>query len=266
MKGKVTKDQMIYVPCKCPRCGADLEWNGTDLVCYNENETGLAYHFFTVVAPVDNAGWSTYSSIIDGIDSEDKLVNFIANMDINSIVDRTNGSATKEIVRKICETVKSEIDPARFLVACNIKGLGWNTCSAIIEAFPEFINEVKEGIVDWDKLYSVNGVGWKTVVSITAMSDRIKNLAKVVKIKSFVKEEKKEVNFKVAITGALSIKRSDFDALLSSKGIEQSGNFKELKYLITNTPDSGSSKNRKAREYGVEIISEEDFRKLYLND
>ena len=36
-------------------------------------------------------------------------------------------------------------------------------------------------------------------------------------------------------------------------------NLKKCQYLVTNTPDSGSAKNKQAKEYGIEIITEEDF-------
>ena len=62
------------------------------------------------------------------------------------------------------------------------------------------------------------------------------------------------------------MKRDDFDKLLRSKGIQQSGNFNEVKYLITNNPDKQSSKMKKAVESGVEIISEEDFIDKFLNN
>jgi DNA ligase (NAD+) len=34
---------------------------------------------------------------------------------------------------------------------------------------------------------------------------------------------------------------------------------KDLSYLVTNNPESGSSKNKKARELGVPIIDEAEF-------
>ena len=39
----------------------------------------------------------------------------------------------------------------------------------------------------------------------------------------------------------------------------KSGVTKTLSYLVTNNPGSGSSKNVKARDLGVEIITEAEF-------
>jgi DNA ligase (NAD+) len=41
---------------------------------------------------------------------------------------------------------------------------------------------------------------------------------------------------------------------------------KDLSYLVTNDSDSGSSKNKKAKQLGVKIISEEAFMKLIQED
>ena len=45
----------------------------------------------------------------------------------------------------------------------------------------------------------------------------------------------------------------------------KSGVSKGLTYLVTNTPDSGSSKNKKAQQLGTKVITEEDFLKLVNN-
>ena len=67
----------------------------------------------------------------------------------------------------------------------------------------------------------------------------------------------------IAVTGALNtMKRKDFEAYIEKFNYELSSNLKKCKYLVTNTPDSGSSKNKDAQKYGVEIITEQDFLNL----
>ena len=65
-------------------------------------------------------------------------------------------------------------------------------------------------------------------------------------------------------TGELhTLKRKDAEALVQEKGGSiKSSVTKGLTYLVTNTPDSGSSKNKKAQELGTEIITEEAFLQL----
>ena len=39
---------------------------------------------------------------------------------------------------------------------------------------------------------------------------------------------------------------------------------KNTNFLITNTPESGSSKNKKAKELGISILTEDEMIKNYL--
>ena len=62
-------------------------------------------------------------------------------------------------------------------------------------------------------------------------------------------------------TGELvGMKRPAAEALVRSLGgSAKSSVVKGLSFLVTNTPDSGSAKNLKARELGVHIIDEAEF-------
>ena len=66
----------------------------------------------------------------------------------------------------------------------------------------------------------------------------------------------------VAVTGSLSIPRKEFEAKLNAKGYGITDNVKKVKYLITNDSNSGSSKNKKAKELGVLIVTEDEFWKV----
>lgn len=65
----------------------------------------------------------------------------------------------------------------------------------------------------------------------------------------------------VVITGKLeSMKRDDFEQLLNKNGVNlQKSISSTTDYLITNTPESGTIKNRRADMLGVKKITELDF-------
>jgi len=65
-------------------------------------------------------------------------------------------------------------------------------------------------------------------------------------------------------TGELkTMKRSQAEEKVKALGaIVKSSVVKDLSYLVTNDPESGSAKNKKALELGVKIINEEGFIKL----
>lgn len=65
------------------------------------------------------------------------------------------------------------------------------------------------------------------------------------------------------ITGAVHTfkNRSEFKALVEQMGGRVAGSVsKRTDFLVTNTPDSGTSKNRKAAELGIPVITEDEFR------
>ena len=68
----------------------------------------------------------------------------------------------------------------------------------------------------------------------------------------------------VAITGKLSVTRSAFAKELAEHGYKVADISKSTKFLITDDPNSASSKNKKADKLGIVKISEEDFRSSYL--
>ena len=59
------------------------------------------------------------------------------------------------------------------------------------------------------------------------------------------------------------VPQKDYPAKIESIGAKAvSGVTSKTDYLITNTPDSGSSKNNNAKKYGTKIITEEEFLKM----
>lgn len=68
----------------------------------------------------------------------------------------------------------------------------------------------------------------------------------------------------VCFTGKLNLfTRNEASAAALKAGFEVAATVgPSLTYLITNTPDSGSSKNRKAAKYGVKVITEDQFIKM----
>ena len=78
-------------------------------------------------------------------------------------------------------------------------------------------------------------------------------------------EEKIFDGMTFVITGSLThfSNRKELQELIESKGGKAAGSVSaKTSYLINNDVKSASSKNKKARELGIPILSEEDFIKL----
>lgn len=262
------------LPQTCPSCGGPLVWNGEDLICENENDSQLPYRFISVAGEYHGAGYSLYSKILELFEVTDysSLLCFLRQLldnktEVDSKIDtHVSGSATQNLCKAVLNQIYEGISPRTFLVACNVKGLSWEVSKQLLAAYPEYLQDLRNSCVNYDRMWSISGFGRATIDTLQSYEERIKTLLKVVKIKEELTPEAEPVKsvFTVAITGSLSIKRSEFDKLLNEKGISQSSNFKEIKYLITNNPNSTSSKMKKAKDNGVEIISEQEFFEKFL--
>lgn len=79
-------------------------------------------------------------------------------------------------------------------------------------------------------------------------------------------EKQKFAGMTFVITGSLTNfkSRDELKALIEARGGKVAGNVsKNTKYLINNDILSSSSKNKKAKELGVEIITESAFLNLF---
>lgn len=66
----------------------------------------------------------------------------------------------------------------------------------------------------------------------------------------------------ICLTGAMSVPRGDIEAAARAKGLSPGSLTKRTKLLIAADPDSLSGKARKARDYGIPIVSETYFQDL----
>ena len=96
-------------------------------------------------------------------------------------------------------------------------------------------------------------------------AEKLNELDELVNELQFVKKEESSVNEFIAnktfvITGAFSRPRKEYEELITNAGGKLAGSVsKNTDYLLTNDKESGSSKNLKAKELGIPILSEEEF-------
>ena len=127
-----------------------------------------------------------------------------------------------------------------------------------------------DNIKDLSRAENVGEVINKSVYEWKQNQDRMDDFAELVDLLSF-KEEKLDSNVlagkTVVITGTLETfeNRDAFIAFVEANGGKVAGSVsKKTAYLVNNDVFSSSSKNKKAQELGVPIVSEIEFRNLVL--
>ena len=248
----------VKVPGKCPSCGTPLVRDGCDIRCPNGDCPSRGYE--RVLAFITNIGIKRVSrKTLEawGVGSFDKLLSFRANPDYKMEV-----YFEKEISR--CVMGASAID---LFKALPFRDLADITLTKIIGHYG--YRNLREGRIDADDF--PEGVGQKTMDAFRACAAA--NFAIVEKIMrdpryhgaaSEDREgEARPVGQKgsVCFTGALdTMSRAEASKRAAAAGYEvKSSVAKGLTYLVTNDPESGSSKNKKARQLGTKIITEQEF-------
>jgi DNA ligase (NAD+) len=252
----------IQLPNNCSCCGAELIRDGVHLRCMNkECRTQKIYqieHFIKKMG-VANASYKTLDNF--GIDSYEKLLSFKANPKklsekkfIDELKNKIFNKSSIEIftsldIKDVGETLQQKI--IDFYGWDNIKNPNFNFNCGLPTGIGEItLNKFKEAYIQ--NLYITNLFINDIRYSWT------ENLNKSIKTTN--------IKGSICFTGALSISRNDATKFAIDAGFEVKNSVtKGLTYLVTSDPNSGSSKNEKAKKYGTSVIDEKTFMNLIKN-
>lgn len=275
----LTKSNTEKVPKICPACGKDTTIKQDNeskvLLCTNPDCQVKHIKQYALMASRDALN-------IDGL-SESTLEKFLSKGFIKNDSDIFKLDKYKdEIVnmdgfgKRSYEKLIAALDEAknttvsRFLYSLGIAGIGSANAKMIAKYFDNDIDRIISA--SKDDLLEIEGIGEVLANSIADFFRSERNIENVESLRKILKFEKEEsgggdkLSGKVCvITGSLQhfSNRNELKELIEKNGGKVSGSVSsKTNYLINNDTASNSSKNKKAKELGVEIISEEDFLKL----
>jgi DNA ligase (NAD+) len=172
-------------------------------------------------------------------------------------------SATK-VVRHI--RTKRELSLAVFVAGFDLEGIAETTMEKVAAAGFNTLEKLRGASVE--DLAAVYGLG---EITATVIADGLKETAAemdevlstgIISIAPPPPEDAQPLRgFSFCFTGELtSMKRGQAEEKIKALGASaKTSVVKDLSYLVTNDPGSGSSKNKKARELGIPIIDEKQF-------
>ena len=275
----LTKSNTEKVPKICPACGRDTTIKKDNeskvLLCTNPDCQIKHIKQYALMASRDALN-------IDGL-SESTLEKFLSKGFIKSDSDLFHLDKFKDEIinmdgfgKRSYEKLIAALDEAknttvsRFLYSLGIAGIGSANAKMIAKYFDNDIDRIIS--TSKDDLLEIEGIGEVLANSIADFFKSEKNIENVESLRKILKFEKEEsgggdkLSGKVCvITGSLQhfSNRNELKELIEKNGGKVSGSVSsKTNYLINNDTASNSSKNKKAKELGVEIISEEDFLKL----
>ena len=278
----LTGSDSIEIPSACPVCGGDTEVRAVNevqsLYCTNADCDAKKIKSFTLFVSRDAMN-------IDGL-SEATLEKFIAKGFIHQYQDMFHLDRYKdEIVamegfgeksyKKLIDGIEKsrDVELPKLIYSLGIANIGLANAKVICRYYKFDIDAMRhataEELSEIDGIGEVIGKAFEDYFSDEGNNERFDNLLKeVVIIKEDIDETEQTLDGQTfVITGSLEHfdSRNALKELIEKKGGKVAGSVSaKTVCLINNDIASNSSKNKKAKELNVPILTEEQFMQTYL--
>lgn len=275
----LTRSSNLEIPEICPACGQEarvIRENDVEaLYCMNPDCAAKKIKAFTLFVSRDAMN-------IDGL-SEATLEKFIAKGFIHNFGDifeiekfRDEIVTMEGFGEKSYENLMNSIEKAeettlaKVIYSLGIANIGLSNAKVICRHFDDDLDKIRSA--DEEEISAIDGIGPVIAKSLTKYFSNPENNQKVDHLLKYLHINKEEISgeqifagMNFVITGSLEhfSNRGEAKNLIESLGGKVTGSVTgKTNYLINNDMTSNSSKNKKARELGIPILSEEDFLKL----
>lgn len=272
----LTKSGSLEIPDKCPVCGekTSIHKENDVEVLFCENPDCLAKKIKSISLFVSRDAMN-----IDGM-SEATIEKFISKGFLHELADlfKLNrykdeiismdgfGEKSYEKLVKAAETAKITTT-AKFIYSLGIANIGLSNAKMVCRAFSNDLEKIRHASID--ELVEIDGVGEiiaESFVKFFANENNNHMVDDLLDIVTLEDEENDNANdmdgMNFVITGSVNhfSNRSEVKELIEGRGGKVTGSVtSKTKYLINNDSTSNSSKNKKAKELGVQIITEDEF-------
>lgn len=278
----LTQSDTLEIPSACPVCGQPTQIRQVNdvqsLYCNNPDCDAKKIKAFTLFVSRDALN-------VDGL-SESTLEKFLARGFLHEFADifklsryeqeitQMDGFGEKSY-RNLAESIERARDTtlARVIYGLGIENVGVANAKLLCRYFQYSLDAIRQATVE--ELSDVDGVGEVIATGIYEFfhrDDRMKQLDHLLQEVHLARETVDEntqtlAGMSFVITGSLEHyeNRNALKAEIEDRGGKVTGSVTgKTVCLINNNTASQSSKNKKAKELGVPVISEEEFMERYL--
>ncbi|MCI5622699.1 helix-hairpin-helix domain-containing protein, partial [Anaerostipes sp.] len=272
-----TRSGKIHIPEHCPACGGETKVQNENgiktLICTNEFCSAKKIKSFSHFVSRDAMN-------VDGL-SEATLEKMIHQGFLKELYDLFTLSQYKDEIlemegfgeksyEKLIQSIEKSRDVllANFIYSLGISNVGLSNAKLICRHFQDDFNAIRKAEVE--DFIAIDQIGPMIGEAITAYFRTEHNRMVIDKLLEWIRFEKNEEQSKeqilegriFVITGSLNHfeNRKKLQERIESLGGKATGSVsKKTSFLINNDKESTSSKNKKAKDLGIPIISEEDF-------
>lgn len=279
----LTRSRNLQIPDTCPACGSEakiIKENEVEaLYCTNPDCAAKKIKAFTLFVSRDAMN-------IDGL-SEATLEKFIARGFIHTFGDIFEISRYKDEImemegfgQKSFDNLMESLENARkttlakVIYSLGIANIGLANAKVICRHFNNSLDAIRKA--DLEEVSAIDGIGPVIARNLVNYFHEEENNQKLDYLMQHLHIQQEEIKsqqifagMNFVITGSLNhfSNRNEAKNLIESLGGKVTGSVTgKTTYLINNDTASNSSKNKKARELGIPILSEEEFLKLTQAD
>ena len=273
----LTGSQTVEIPKHCPVCGGETNIHRINdvetLYCTNPDCQAKKIKAFTLFASRDAMN-------IDGL-SEATLEKFIARGFIHSFSDIFHLSQHREEIvqmegfgEKSYENLINSLETARkttlprLIYSLGIPNIGVANAKMICKAYNYDLEKIRHTTIE--EMALIDGVGAVIAGTLVDYFADEKNQKALDELLQELEIEKPEISNEIqkfagkifVITGSVEhfSNRNEVKAVIEQHGGTVTGSVSaKTDYLINNDAASGSSKNKKAKQLGIPIITESEF-------
>ena len=249
----------INLPTHCPSCGFVLQWTETNTDLYCPNTDGC---FAQMIYRIENF---LLAHEVEEITAT--TIRKLGVMDIEELytmdefdISRIDGMGMKKaetILRELKKTLNTTEE--KLLKSFGIPGIGDTASKMIVNKFNSF-----------DSLFTISKEGFMEIEGIgEIMADNlVRGLRKNSSLYYFLIGHGLKFAAKAStglqgmiftLTGKSDISRNDLTKMISSHGGMVKGISKTTNFLVTDDVTTGTSKTKKALQYGTRIITYSDL-------
>lgn len=278
----LTGSDNVEIPKVCPVCGQPTEIRQMNdvqsLYCVNEKCAAKQIKSFTLFVSRDALN-------VDGL-SEATLEKFIDMGFIGEYADLFHLDRYQETItqmegfgeksyRNLIDSINTARNTTlpRVIYGLGITGIGAANAKVLCRNFDYELELIRNASTE--ELSAIDGVGEVLAGSIREYMSDEENMEKLDRLMSELKVDKPEVDESAqtlaglvfVITGSLNHygSRNELKELIEQKGGKVTGSVTgKTTCLINNDSASNSAKNKKAKELGVEVITEDEFLERYM--
>jgi DNA ligase (NAD+) len=257
----------IEFPSHCSACGTDLCDEGTRLFCPNPACPKRLHHRlekWVNVLDIRELGDKLLRQLFD----RKRVVNIsdLYTLDAEELAgfERMGKQSAEKVIRNI--RTPRELPLPAFVAGFDFEGVGELIMERLVSAGYDTLEKLHAAVPEeLSEIWGIGGVTAETIVQgmreAAAEMDRVL-AAGIVAVAAPPRAEDQPLRgLSFCFTGELkTMKRSAAEERAKALGgSSKSSVGKDLSYLVTNDTESGSAKNKKAKDLGIPIINEEQF-------